>query len=149
MKEKNMKGYSRRTRLLLETKIYCRNLIKRKNTWAVPLVWYSWRFLKWTKEELKQTDQRTRKLIIMFKALHSRDDVVWVYVSRKEGGRGLAGIEDSVDTSIQRLRGYIENCGRRRIKTTKNNTDNTRTNRTIITIIQKWEENNTMNALSN
>ena len=48
-------------------------------------------------------DQRTRKLMAMHKALHLRDDVDRLYVPRKEGGRGLASIEESVDTSIQRL----------------------------------------------
>ena len=39
----------------------------------------------------------------MHKALHPRDDVDILYVSRGEGGRRLASIEDRVDTSIQRL----------------------------------------------
>ena len=52
-------------------------------------------------------DQRTRKLMNMHKALHNRDDVNRLYVSRKEGGKGLASIEDSVDASIQRLENYI------------------------------------------
>ena len=53
-------------------------------------------------------DQRTRKLMTMHKALHPRDDADRLYVSRKEGGRGLASIEDSVDASIQRLEDYIQ-----------------------------------------
>ena len=40
-KEKIEKEYFRRTRKLLETKLYRRNLIKGINTWAVPLVKYS------------------------------------------------------------------------------------------------------------
>ena len=44
----------------------------------------------------------------MHKALHPRDDVDRLYVSRKEGGRGLAIIEDTVDASIQRLKDYLE-----------------------------------------
>ena len=44
----------------------------------------------------------------MHKALYPRDDVDRLYVSRKEGGRGLASIEDSVDASIQRLEDYIQ-----------------------------------------
>ena len=44
----------------------------------------------------------------MHKALQPRDDVVILYVSRKEGGRGLASIENTVDASIQRLKDYIE-----------------------------------------
>ena len=43
----------------------------------------------------------------MHKALHPRDDVDRLYVSRKEGGRGLATIEDSVDILIRRLEDYI------------------------------------------
>ena len=56
-------------------------------------------------------DQRTRKLMTMHKALHPRDDVDRLYVSRKEGGRGLASIEDNVDASIQLLEDYIEKHG--------------------------------------
>ena len=44
----------------------------------------------------------------MQKALHPRDDVDRLYVSRKEGGRGLSSIEDSVDASIQRLEDYTQ-----------------------------------------
>ena len=44
----------------------------------------------------------------MHEALHLRDDVGRLYVSRKEGGRGLDSIEDSVDASLQRLEDYIE-----------------------------------------
>ena len=65
------------------------------------------------REDLKQIDQRTRKLIKMHKALHPRDDVDRLYVSRKQWGRGLASIEDSVDASIQRQEDYIEK-GRRK-----------------------------------
>ena len=43
----------------------------------------------------------------MHKVLHPRDDIDWLYVLRKKGGRGLATIEDSVDASIQRLEDYI------------------------------------------
>ena len=106
-KDKIQKEYCRRTRKLLETKLTSRNLIKWTNTWAVPLIRYSGPFLKWTKDELKQIDQRTRKLMTMHKAPHPRDDIDRLYVSRKEGGRGLASIEDSVDASIQRLEDYI------------------------------------------
>ena len=63
MKEKITKKYFRRTGKLLETILYSRNLIKGINIWVVPLVRYSEPFLKWTREEHKQMDQRTRKLM--------------------------------------------------------------------------------------
>ena len=86
-----------------------------------------------------QLDQRTRKLMTMHKALLPRDDFDRLYVTRKEGGRGLASIEDSIDASIQRLEDYIEEQ-EGLITATKNDTDNTMTNRMTITRKQKWEE---------
>ena len=65
----------------------------------------------------------------MHKALHPRDDVDRLYVSRKEGGRGLASIEDSVDASIQRLEDYIEKHKGELITAVRNDTDNTMDNR--------------------
>ena len=52
--------------------------------------------------------QRTRKSMMMHKVLHPRDDIDTLYLSRKEGGRGLARIEDSVHASIQGLEDYIK-----------------------------------------
>ena len=84
-------------------------------------------------------DQRTRKLMTMHKALHPRDNVDRLYVPRKEGGRGLASIEDSNDTSIQRLEDYVEKCERWLITAIRNNSDNTIDNRMTKTRKQKWE----------
>ena len=49
----------------------------------------------------------------MRKALHPRDDVDRLYVSRKEGGRGVASIEESVEALIQRHEDYIQKRRRR------------------------------------
>ena len=66
-----------------------------------PFVRYSVPFLKWTSEELQQMNQRARKLVIIHMALHPRDDTDRLYVSRKEEGRGLTSILDSIEASIQ------------------------------------------------
>ena len=132
MKNKIQKEYLRRTRKLLETKLNCRKLSKGINTWDVSLVRYSRPFLKWTRDELRQIDQRTRELMTMHRALHPRDDVDRLYVPRKEGGRGFASKEDSVDASIQRLEDYIEKHEGGLITAIRNNTDNTIDNRMTI-----------------
>ena len=66
------------------------------------LIKYSQPFLKLT------IDQNTRNIITIHKALHTSDEVDRLYVSRKEGGRKFASVEDSVDGSIQRLEDYIK-----------------------------------------
>ena len=72
----------------------------------------------------------------MHKALHPRDNVDRLYVSRKEGGRGLASIEDSVDASI--LKDYIQKHEGGLITATRNETENTMNNRMTITRKQNW-----------
>ena len=89
MKEKIQKEYLKRTRKLLETKLSCRNLIKGINTKALSLVRYSGPFLKLTRDILKQMDQRTKKKLMTNKALHPRDDVNRLYVSRKRKEKDL------------------------------------------------------------
>ena len=88
-------------------------------------------------------DQITKKIMTMHKALHPWDDVDQLYVSRKGGGGGggeLTSIEDSVNASIQQLGDYVEKRRERLITATRNNSDNTMTDRTEITRKQKWEE---------
>ena len=73
------------------------------------------------------------------KALHPRDDVDRLYVPRKVGGRGLSSIEDSVDTSIQRLEDYLEKHEQGLITAITNNTDNMIDNEMTMTRKQKCE----------
>ena len=71
------------------------------------------------------------------KALHPRDDGDRQYISRIEGGREFASIEDSVDAWIQGLMKKHEGGLNTAMK---NNTDNTISNRMTITRKEKWEQ---------
>ena len=127
---KIFKKYLRRTRKLLETKLYSKNIIKRINTWAVR---YSGPFSKWTREDLKQRDQITRKVMTMHKALYPRHGDDRLYVSIKVGERELTSIDDSSNVSIQWPEDYTEKRERGLISTTRNNSVNARINRSKIT----------------
>ena len=75
----------------------------------------------------------------LHKALHPRDDVNKLYVSRKKWGRGLVSIEDSVDASMQWPEDYMQEHDGEMITAIRNDTDNTLDNRMTITRKQKWE----------
>ena len=76
----------------------------------------------------------------MHKALHDRDNVDRLYVPRKERGRGLASIEDSIDASIQRLEDNAEKHEQGLITAIKIDTDNTIDDRMTTTRKQKWKK---------
>ena len=117
MKEKVRKEYLRRTRRRLKTSSAVEIS---SNTWVV-LIRYSGSFLKWTRKELQQRDQRTRKP--MHKALHSRVDIDKIYVSRKDGRKGLVNIEDNMDASIRPLDDYIKKSNERLFTATRNSSN--------------------------
>ena len=89
MKDKFRNEYFRRAKLILKSKTNGRNKIMALNTWAVSILRYGAGILKWNKNELQKMDRKTRKFMTMNKELHPRSDVTWLYVSWKNGGRGL------------------------------------------------------------
>ena len=61
----------------------------------------------WTKMELEELDQKTRKLMTMYGAHHPKADVDRLYLQRYEGGRGLLGLEDCVKVEVHSLEKYL------------------------------------------
>ena len=57
--------------------------------------------LDWTKEELKNVNSKTRKLITMSRSLHLRGNVGRQYLEKKEGRRGLISSEECVNVEVQ------------------------------------------------
>ena len=109
-------------RKFLENKLFYWNINKGKYLGCSPLldtqdhVWSgrAKNLHKWIREQ-KMT---------MHKVFYPRDDKDRLYLSWKEGRRGLANFQDSVDDSIQKLESYIHKGRRKFITPIKNNTDN-------------------------
>ena len=110
MKLNVLKEYIRRLRKVLKSKLNGGNLVHGVNAWAVSLLRYSAAFSSWRKSELQAIDRKTRKLFIIYGALHPKSDVDRLYIPRKEGGRGLISIKDCVELAIRRLELYVHGC---------------------------------------
>ena len=61
MKEKTIKEYKRRLRLILKSKLNGKNKITATNTWAVAIFEYGAGIIDWKESELKSVDRKTRK----------------------------------------------------------------------------------------
>ena len=81
----------------MKSKLNGGNLDQGVNTWAVSLLRYSATFISWRKCELQTIDRKTRKLFTLYGGLHPKFDADRLYIPRKDGGRGLIAIEDSVE----------------------------------------------------
>ena len=109
MKNKVKDVYLKRLRLLLKSRLNGRNLFSAINSWAVAVIRYSAAFVGWTQDEMKQLDRDTRKLLVKFGALHPKANVLRVYIRRKNGGRGLIGVEDCVGGELRNVHHYLAN----------------------------------------
>ena len=49
----------------------------------------------------------------MHNGVYPKSNVDGLYLSRSEGGRGLIGVQDTVETAILRLRNYVRNSRER------------------------------------
>ena len=68
----------------VDQEIGSRNHIEEIITLVVSLVRYSGPFLEWTREELREMNQRTKKSMTMLMVLHSKDYKERLYVVRSE-----------------------------------------------------------------
>ena len=112
MKEKEMttefvREYKRKLRLILRSKLNGKNKIKAINSCAVAIMRYGAGVLEWRFDELKELDRKTRKLLTIHKGLHPKTDVDRLYVSRKEGGRGLMSCESTIRSEENNLDGTL------------------------------------------
>ena len=95
--------YLRRVRKVLEAKLNGVNIIKGINTWTVSFLSYSATFIDWNCADMTQLDRRTRKFITMHDAFHPKGNV-----ERKESGRGLQGVEETVNLTNLGLENYVK-----------------------------------------
>lgn len=59
------------------------------NRWAVAVLWYGAGVLKWTTEDLKEFDKKTRKVMTMYGALHPKSKIKRLFMPREKCGRGV------------------------------------------------------------
>ena len=116
MKEKITKEYKRRQTLILKSKLNGRNKVTVISKWAVAIFRYGAGIIQWKASELKDLDRKSRKTMTMYGGLHPKSDVDRLYLKRKEGGRGLIGVERCIREEEHNLGFYVANSEENLIK---------------------------------
>ena len=73
------------------------------------MVLYNADIMDCTVEEVVSMDRKTRKILAVNGCLHTRSNVARLYLPRKEGKRGLIGVEECVKEECKFLHGYRRN----------------------------------------
>lgn len=99
--------YQHRLRLLLRTNLNSKNLFKAINTFAVPILTYSFGIIKWTETDLEGVNILTRTELTKSRKSHPKSSKQRITLNRKDGGRGMIDIHQLHFRQIKSLRQYF------------------------------------------
>ncbi|KAK4880507.1 hypothetical protein RN001_008653 [Aquatica leii] len=101
IKQQLKKKYKQRLTLVLKSKLNAKNIIKAVNTYAIPLLTYSFGIVKWSDTDLTELNRVNRTKLTEHRKLHPNSCIERITITRKEGGRGLVDIQTLHNTQIQ------------------------------------------------
>lgn len=99
--------YLQRVGDILKSSLNGKNVFKALNTFAVPVLTYTFGVVKWTETELKDVERATRKLLTKFRTHHPKSALERITLPRHEGGRGLIDISRLCKKQTWRLQKYF------------------------------------------
>ena len=110
-KQRIIKEYKRRVNKIWKLELNAINKSIAHNIFAVPIITPTIGILNWTKQEIKNLDTATRKLLTMNGSFHQFSDTNRLYAKCKDGGRGIKNIEDLYKCRTIALMEHLEKPG--------------------------------------
>ena len=108
IKEKMRKEYFRRIKEIQKTKLNSGDALKENNSRPVALIGHVAGLIKWTKDEFRTIDRKTRKTMAMNRALHPQANVDRLHIPKNNNGKGMLSAEGFADMETARLMKYVE-----------------------------------------
>jgi hypothetical protein len=109
MKQKLGEEYLNCTKRILKTKLNGKNMIKAINTYATPVLTFSFGIAKWTPTLLENLQTKMRTLLTRYRYHHPRTAEERLTLPRQMGGRGLNDITRLHDKQVKLLQTYFLN----------------------------------------
>jgi hypothetical protein len=98
-KQSLTKTYLMRLKSILKTNLCSENTIKAINTYAVPILTYSFGIINWSKTKLEGLQRNTRSTLTDFNQHHLKSCLERTTLPRKDGGRGMIDILNMLQTN--------------------------------------------------
>lgn len=99
--------FAGRIRQVLKTSLNSRNIIKAINTYAVPVLGYSFGVIKWSTTEIEGLERKLRTLMTKERKHHPKSAVERITLPRHLGGRGVVDIGNQQSQHIKSLREFF------------------------------------------
>lgn len=107
MKENLTCKYVSRVKSIVKTKLYSRELFKAINTYAVPVLTYSFGIVKWTHTDIADIKRMTSKILTGARDHHPKSSTERLTLPRISGGRGLIDLHQLYNKQKNLLRKYF------------------------------------------
>lgn len=99
--------YKRRINAICKTQLSAKHLTKAINTYAIPVLTYSFGIIKWTKTDVQQIERTTRTTLTKYNNLHPKSAVERFTIKRQDGGRGVIDVHHLWQKQISSLRQFF------------------------------------------
>ncbi|XP_031333846.1 uncharacterized protein LOC116163856 [Photinus pyralis] len=107
LKQQLKDKYKHRLTLLLKSKLNSKNLFKAINTYAAPVIGYSFGIIRWSHTDIDELNRLNRTQLTRYRKLHPNSCIERITISRPEGGRGLVDFHTLYNSEIDNLRQYF------------------------------------------
>lgn len=107
IKEALRKKFGNRLRSILRTQLNTRNKTIAINTYAIPILIYSFGIISWTKTDIEELERSIRVSLTKNRMRHPKAAIERITLPHEEGGLGITDLKMSLEKQIHRLRQYF------------------------------------------
>ena len=84
-----------------------KNMMKAVNTYAMPVLVYSFGVIHWSDTDMEESQRVTRKVLTKYRHHHPKAAVERTMIARIDGGRGIIDVMELRDRQIHNMRKYF------------------------------------------
>lgn len=107
IKEELTIEFCKRINMLLKSGLNSVNTFKAINTYAIPVLTYSFGIINWTKTDVEAFERKVRVLMTKARKHHPKSSIERMSLPRRMGGRGLINIPNLLACQLLSLRTYF------------------------------------------
>ena len=107
MKAKLTEEFTRRIRRVLDSGLNSKNTVRAINTFAIPVLDYSFGIVGWSKTDADALQRKIRVLMTKYRKHHPKSSADRTMLPRHMGGKGLIDIDNYRVNQVYKLRQYF------------------------------------------